>query len=289
VHNKNVKNFIHRSFAMLAAHKVAPVIAVSLLLLLAAACEKPLSTAPEITADARVTATVALTRAAVVETGISRLVISVTGAGMKAVTIDTVITAEGLFKTELKVSPGKNRLFEVSAYQDSVLILAGKDSLDLKAGQKAAITMKLLFKIPALSLTPIDTTLAKNSLFTVYVAAHHVDSLCTIGTKLKFDPAKLQVIELGREDDFLKKNGGAVTQLQFSKDNVAGEVILQLGVFPAGKSVSGEGKIARIVFQAMTAAVAEIDLTLQGSDLGLYDKNANPIRAVALGSRITIQ
>jgi len=149
--------------------------------------------------------------------------------------------------------------------------------------------MKLEFQVPALTLTPIDTTLAKNSTFTVFVRAHHVDSLCTIGTKLLFDPARLQVVELGREDDFLKKNGGAVTQLQFSRDNVAGEVKLLLGVFPAGKSVSGEGKIARIVFQAVGSSVAEIDLSLSGMDLGLYDQHAVLMPAVALGSRITIQ
>ena len=274
---------------MFAANRVVPVLAVGLLLALTGACEKPLSTAPEPPGAAGATASFTLSKATLLETGISRLVITVTGAGMKAVTVDTAVTAEGQFRTDLKVAPGKNRLFEVSAYQDTLLVLAGSDSLDLKENQKVTLRMKLEFQVPALTLTPIDTTLAKNSTFTVFVRAHHVDSLCTIGTKLLFDPARLQVVELGREDDFLKKNGGAVTQLQFSRDNVAGEVKLLLGVFPAGKSVSGEGKIARIVFQAVGSSVAEIDLSLSGMDLGLYDQHAVLMPAVALGSRITIQ
>ncbi|HNY92200.1 MAG: hypothetical protein BWY77_01587 [bacterium ADurb.Bin431] len=274
---------------MFAAKRVIPLLAVGLLLALAGACEKPLSMAPDYSGVSEATATFALSKATLLETGISRLVISVTGEGMKAVTVDTAITAEGQFRTDLKISPGKNRLFRVSAYQDTLLVLAGRDSLNLKEGQKVTLHMKLDFQVPALTLTPIDTTLARNSTFTVYVQAHHVDSLCTIGTKLLFDPARLQVVELGREDDFLKKNGGAVTQLQFSRDNTAGEVKLLLGVFPAGKSVSGEGKIARIVFQAVGSSTAEIDLSLNGVDLGLYDQHAVLMPAVALGSRITIQ
>ena len=274
---------------MFAVKRAVPVLAVSLLLVLTGACEKPLSTTPEYTGTNGATATVALSKATLLETGISRLVISVTGEGMKAVSIDTAITAEGQFRTDLKISPGKNRLFEVSAYQDTLLVLAGSEILDLKEGQKVTLHMKLHFQVPALTLTPIDTTLARNSTFTVYVQAHHVSSLCTIGTKLLFDPDRLQVVELGREDDFLKKNGGAVTQLQFSRDNTAGEVKLLLGVFPAGKSVSGEGKIARIVFQAVGSSATEIDLSLNGVDLGLYDQYAVLMPAVALGSRITIQ
>ncbi|HNW58333.1 MAG TPA: cohesin domain-containing protein [bacterium] len=273
---------------MFAAQRILSLSATALLALLAA-CAQPLSPEPEPAAEARVTAAFSLSKAALLETGISRLVLSVSGSGMKTMSIDTAITAEGRFKTTLKVAPGKNRVFRVSAYQDTALVLAGSDSLDLKAGQKTTLNLTLKFQVPALSLTPIDTTLAANSTFTVYVKAHHVDSLCTIGTRLKFDPAQLQVVELGREDDFLKKNGGAVTQLQFSRDNSAGEVNLQLGIFPAGKSVSGEGRIARVVFKAMTASTAEIDLLLHGTDLGLYDKNAQSLEAVALGSRIVIQ
>ncbi|HOT96116.1 MAG TPA: cohesin domain-containing protein [bacterium] len=275
---------------MVALKKIYRLYAAGLLALLAA-CSQPLSTEPENADDARVTATFSLSKAAVLKTGISRLVITVSGTGMKTMTLDTTVSAaaEGRFQTTLKVTPGKNRLFQVSAFQDTLLVLTGKDSLDLKAGQKTALRLTLQFQVPALTLTPIDTTLAVNSTLTVYVKAHHVDSLCTIGTKLKFDPAKLQVVELGREDDFLKKNGGAVTQLQFSKDNTAGEVILQLGIFPAGKSVSGEGKIARILFKATATSTADIDLNLKGTDLGLYDKRANPMQAVALGSHIVIQ
>ncbi len=275
---------------MSAVKRIATLSTAALLALLFA-CSQPLSTEPENAADARVTAAFSLAKAGSLETGISRLVISVSGTGMKTMTLDTALSAaaEGRFQTTLRVSPGKNRLFQVSAWQDSLLVLTGKDSLDLKAGQKATLNLTLQFQVPALTLSPIDTVLAANSTFTVYVKAHHVDSLCTIGTKLKFDPARLQVVELGREDDFLKQNGGAVTQLQFSKDNTTGDVILQLGIFPAGKSVSGAGKIARILFRAVAASTAEIDLNLKGTDLGLYDKHANPMQAVALGSRIVIQ
>jgi hypothetical protein len=140
-------------------------------------------------------------------------------------------------------------------------------------------------------LSPIDTTVAKNSIFTVYIRAHHVVNLCTIGTLLTFNKDSLQVVDLGREDDFLKKNGGAVTQLLFSKDNANGRVKLILGIFPAAKAVSGEGAIARVVFKALQGKSTALHLSLDSTsdpDLGLYDQLANPMSAIALGSLITI-
>ena len=279
---------------MVAARKAVLNIAVSLLLALIGACEKPLATAPVNEPETGAETIVSLSKAAVAETGVSRLVVGVTGVGMKPIQIDTLITAEGPFRTVLNVPPGKNRIFQVSAYQDTLIVLAGKDSLDLTAGQKVTLNMKLKFQLPALTLTPLDTTLSKNSTFTLHLLAHHVDSLCTIGTMLKFDPAKLQVVELGREDDFLKKNGGAVAQLQFSKDNTAGEVVLRLSIMPAMKNVSGEGKIARIVFKAVDGPNAEIHNSLHNQnpsdiEFGLLDQHGNPMRAIALGSHVTIQ
>lgn len=265
---------------------------VALVVLLGTACEEPMLVEPSAASYARVTANFSLLKTAMTGSGIDSLAVQVTGAGMDTMTMAIPVTAEGQIRLEMKVPSGSNRVFSVAAYREDTAVMAGRDSLDLKAGKDAVLNMKLGFLVPALSLTPIDTTVAVNSTFTLYVRAHHVDSLCTIGARLKFDPARLQAVDLGREDDFLKKNGGAVTQLQFSKDNTAGEVNLLLGIFPATKSVSGEGAIARIVFKAVTGPAAEVGLSIKqtdGSDLGLYDQHANLMPAIALGSRIIIQ
>ncbi len=264
---------------------------VGILVLLVVACDKPLAVSPEDEERAEVHAAFSLPKLNA-SAALSKLVITVTGSGMDSLVKEVLVTDAGPVRTSFSVTAGKNRRFDVTAYHDSVAILAGRDSLDLVSGKRADLAMKLGFLVPALSLTPVDTTVTKTNTFTTYIVAHHVDSLCTIGAKLRFDPAKLKVTELGREDDFLKKNGGAVTQLQFSKDNTAGEVKLVLGIFPAAKSVSGEGRIARVVFQALDGPAADLTLSLDAAedgDLGMYDKNANAMAAYALGSRIQIQ
>ncbi len=260
------------------------------LTLWALACEKPMSVAPAAEEQAEVTAAFSLPRMSTTAP-LSKIVITVTGTDMDTLRNEVLVTEAGLVRASLTVRAGKKRIFDVAAYQNNVAILAGRDSLDVVAGKKTELAMKLGFLVPALSLTPVDTSVTKTHTFTVYIVAHHVDSLCTIGTKLLFDPARLQVVDLGREDDFLMKNGGAVTQLSFSKDNTAGEVKLVLGIFPASKSVSGEGRVARVVFKAHEGPTADLNLLLHASgdgDLGMFDKHANSMTAYALGSHIRI-
>jgi hypothetical protein len=118
-----------------------------------------------------------------------------------------------------------------------------------------------------------------------------VTGMSTIGTQVTFDTSKVLVKDLGREDTFLKSQGGSVNTLKFSKDNIAGKVDMVLGVFPGSASVSGDGKIGRIVFEARQKGVVDLHLLLDNTadpDLGLYDKNANLLYAIGLGGRITV-
>lgn len=223
---------------------------------------------------------------------ITRALLLVTAANMDTIREDIVITGPGVITTKLRVPAGKERTFHATLYQDTLAVLHGQETIDLKSGQRIELKMTLQFLVPALALSPIDSTVNKNDVFTVYIHAHRVDSLCTIGSKVTFDPGKLQVVDIGRDDDFLKTNGGAIVQLQFTRNNDAGEVKLVLGIFPAGTAVSGSGRIAHIVFKAIDGPSADLILSLDHShdaDLGLYDKSAHLMSAVALGGKITIK
>jgi len=255
-------------------------------------CEKaPLNPAAA-EGPADVLASFSLPKIAVTDAGLTRAVFVVLNAARDTLLSDTSEVAQnGYIRAKLKVPAGQNRLFQVSVLQGSRAVLTGSDSLDLKGGAQVELKMTLNFLVPALTLSPIDTTVTKDSTFAVYIHAHHVENLCTIGTLLTFSKDSLQVVDLGREDDFLKQNGGAVTQLAFTKDNANGRVKLVLGIVPIAKSVSGEGTIARVVFKALqgpsTALHLSLDNTVDGT-LGLYDQMLNLMPAVALGSQITI-
>ena len=190
---------------------------------------------------------------------------------------------------QVKVPKNKELYFTVTAYMDTVPVLQGRSLF--KATGKSSLRITLDFLIPALILTPSDTTVTKGGNFTVYVQARHVVDMSTIGTLVKFDTSQVQVQDLGREDAFLKGNGGSVNSLKFSKDNDKGTVTMVLGVFPGSAAVSGDGKIGRIVFTAKSKGSADLQLLLDNivdPDLGLYDKNANLIFAIGLGGRVTI-
>ncbi len=233
-----------------------------------------------------------LPKAANSNSSITRAIMVVTAANMDTIRKELVTASAGSFRDTLRVPSGKDRTFQVTLYQNTFAALKGEQTIDLPAGKRIELRLKLQFLLPALSLSPIDTTVAKNGLFTLKILAHRVDSLCTIGSKILFDPSKLQVVDMGRDDDFLKTNGGTIAQLQFSKNNATGEIKLVFGIFPAAKSVSGDGQIAHVVFKALNGSTTEIIPSLDNSvdpDLGLYDKSANLMNAVALGSKITIQ
>ncbi|MBN2356154.1 hypothetical protein JXO59_08575 [candidate division KSB1 bacterium] len=272
-------------------HKTSAMAVASIVCFYFSSCNQPTPNAPTPVNIAHVFADISLPKSIEQSATITRAVFLVTAADMDTIREEIQITGMGHVTAELKVPAGNERLFSATLLQDTLAVLYGQDMLDLKSGQHLELKMTLQFLVPALSLSPIDTTAARDDLFTVYINAHRVDSLCTIGTQLLFDPTKVQVVDIGRDDDFLKTNGGAIAQLQFTKDNNAGRVKLVLGIFPAAKAVSGSGRIAHVVFKALEGPDADLILSLDNqadADLGLYDNMANLLYAVALGSKITI-
>ena len=81
-------------------------------------------------------------------------------------------------------------------------------------------------------------------------------------------------------------------QVSFTRDNVNGVVKAVLGIFPASSAVTGSGYVGKITFQAIETDTTDIWIKIdnqQDSDLGLFDKNADLMYSVGLGSRLFIQ
>jgi hypothetical protein len=244
--------------------------------------------------EAAIVASIDMSQTGLSASAISSILMQVSGAGMD--TVRKQLTLDGTKATlQLKVKAGKSRTFSAIAYQGTLAVLRGTTTIDLVAGKSTNVPISMEFSIAAVILSPPDTTVAKDASFTLYLKARHVTDLCTFGARISFDKTRLKVLDLGREDAFLKSGDGSINQLRFTKDTTTttGKIDIVLGVFPASKAVSGEeGMIGRIVFKALTAGTADLNISLDStadSDLGLYDKNANLIPSIALGSRITVQ
>ena len=222
---------------------------------------------------------------------LTKIVVQVTHADIDTIRKELILSAGGA-KGQLEVPTGKLLTFTAIAYQGTTAVLSGSTQVKPEAGKTATVQILLNFLVPALILTPPDTSLSLGSEVAIYLEARHCTDLGTIGARLLFDNTKLQVVDLGREDAFLKSNSGSINQLKFSKDNTNGSVDVVLGVFPASAAVSGDGKIVKIVFKTVATGMANLAVSLDNaadSDLGLFDKNANLMDALALGGSVEIK
>ncbi len=265
------------------------VIVFSLLLLLGCATESPFS--PQHIEHAAVSTSIKMSQQGYSATSLDSLLLEVTGKGVKKIKKTLFIDGAKAY-AQIDVPAGKELRMEVTGYQDSTAVLFGANDFTAEKGQVAPVHIKLDFLVPTIILSPPDTTLNRGDRVAVFLAARSVVDLATFGAQIRFDPAKLQVVELERQDDFLKSNAGSVMQLEFTKDNVAGTIDAVLGIFPASSGVSGSGNIGKIVFEALDTDTTEIAIRVdnsQNSDLGLFDKNANLMYSVGLGSRLLIQ
>ncbi|MBN2412800.1 hypothetical protein JXQ31_14015 [candidate division KSB1 bacterium] len=253
-------------------------------------CSRMFPDGPEKLNDVAVTASLQMPHRGLSAEMITKILLEITGTDFK--TIEKELTLTGTkAKTSIKVPADKKLTFKATAFQDTIAVLQGQADVKAKGGDQVSLPIKLDFLVPAMILTPPDAVIKAGDTLTVYLEARAVSDLSTIGARIKFEQTSLDIIDLVREDDFLKKNGGSVNQLPIPTDDNQGIMDVVLGVFPASTAVSGSGKILRIVFKATQADTADLTITLDNafnSDLGLFDKNANLMYSLALGNRIII-
>lgn len=221
---------------------------------------------------------------------LSKIILQVSGKDMDTLRSELSLSG-GIAKGLLQVPVGKKRLFTALAYQGTTLVMSGSQEVDIEKGKKPAVEIILNFLKTTLIISPPDTTVAQNSTFTVYLSARAAQNLATFGARVVFDPTMLQVMDFGREDVFLKSNSGSVNQLIFDKDNTKGTIDIVLGIFPASQAVTGNGKVARVVFKAIKKGPTTLSLTTDqvvDSDLGLYDHVASLINSLSLSSSIVV-
>jgi hypothetical protein len=255
-------------------------------------CSKLAPTEPEPLHQSSVAASIHINQKNYKAADLDSLILEITGNGVK--TIHHKIVFDGTkAQDQLQVPANKPLTVSATGYQDSTAVLYGSKPLEAQsAGQVNNVRIVLDFLVPTIILTPPDSVIQKDQQIEVFLSARNVVEMATFGCLVRFDPTVLQVVELGRQDDFLTLNRGAVTQLEFTQDNIAGTVRAVLGVFPASSAVSGSGNVGRILFKAIKSDTTDISIQVdnsKNSDLGLFNKSADLMYSVGLGSRLVIQ
>ncbi|MBN1561426.1 hypothetical protein JW998_14320 [candidate division KSB1 bacterium] len=261
------------------------------LLTLIVGCSQDSPLTPEVVTKAGVATSIKLAQRGYAASSLDSLILIVTGEGVDRIKKSLVIDGAKA-QTLLQVPIDVPLKMEVTGYQDTTPVLYGSKDFTAEKDATAQVQIKLDFLVPTLILSPPDTVLQTGNRIHVHLAARNVVDMSTFGAEVHFDPTKLQVVELEREDAFLRSNRGSIMQLEFTKDNSAGTVKAVLGIFPASSAVSGSGNIGVIVFEAIAPDTTDISIRIDNqahSDLGLFDKNANLMYSVGLGSRLFIQ
>ena len=263
----------------------------AMFIVFALSCSQQTPLAPVVSEQSSIAAAIQFNEKNYAASALDSLILTVSGEGVAA--IRRSLTIDGAkAQMQLEVPASKMLNMKVTGYQDSTAVLEGDEDFIAESGKVTNVNIKLGFLVPTIILSPPDTVLQKGDSIDVYLAARSVADMSTFGAEIHFDPAKLQVVELSRQDEFLKKNHGSVMQVSFTRDNVNGVVKAVLGIFPASSAVTGSGYVGKITFQAIETDTTDIWIKIdnqQDSDLGLFDKNADLMYSVGLGSRLFIQ
>ncbi|MBN1481987.1 hypothetical protein EH223_06650 [candidate division KSB1 bacterium] len=260
-------------------------------LLLVMGCSKDAPLIPQIDNQSAVVTSIKLNQKGYAAVSLDSLILEVIGEGVTRIRKELIIDGTKA-QTQIQVPVDEKLRMEVTGYQDSTAVLFGSQEFMAQKGETVPVEINLDFMVSTIILSPPDSSLKTGEQIAIHLAARKVLEMSTFGVLVHFDPTRLQVVELQREDDFLTSNSGSVMPMEFTKDNVAGTVKIILGIFPASAGVSGTGDIGKIVFEAIASDTTDISIQVdnrQNSDLGLFDKSANLIYSVGLGSRLFIQ
>jgi hypothetical protein len=134
---------------------------------------------------------------------------------------------------------------------------------------------------PTVLLKSAVSNVVVGEVFEATLAVSAVEELAAIGTKLIYDPYKLELVLMLREDAWLTSGGGTVQQMAFNTDNTAGFGKIVLAIFPAANSVGddtdAEHAIAKLRFKALSPGQATVSVSINNSldsDLGVFNSSA---------------
>lgn len=140
---------------------------------------------------------------------------------------------------------------------------------------------------PTVLITSTSTSAGIGEIIDAKLAVKGIAELASIGVKITYDPYKLEIVRLNRDDTWLASNGGTVQQMAFTTDNTNGFAKIVLGIFPASKAVGDTSEtihhIAYLRIKALSAGTATLTVSINNasdSDLGIFNKNANLVSGV---------
>ena len=140
---------------------------------------------------------------------------------------------------------------------------------------------------PTISLQSSVSSAVVNEIIDADLGLKAVQEIAAVGVKITYNPAKIEITELNRDDSYFTSGGGTVQQMEFSVDNDNGVAKMVLAIFPSDSAVGDDSetfhRIASLQIRALSPGDASLSISIDNSadsDLGIFDRNANLVSDV---------
>ncbi len=135
---------------------------------------------------------------------------------------------------------------------------------------------------PTVALQSSSSSMVIGEIIQTDLSIKAIPEIAGVGIKLVYDPYKLEIVEITRDDSWLASEGGTVQQMELTTNNDQGYAKIVLAVFPTSMSVGDEEDvyhtIADIRVKALSAGSASLSISIDNgadSDLGIFKANGN--------------
>ncbi len=224
-------------------------------------------------------------------TPIDSLRLDITGEDIESQNF--VLSLDGTTAFQKVTVPSEKEItFTATAFHQGSALLRGQRTFTAKAGENTELLLIMEFLVPAVILTPPDSTVTVGDTLNVVINVRQVEKMARIGVLIEYPPNLLNIEHMKPVKHFLLQNARDIIPNQFSFNNAAGQAFIKLRVTPASAAPSGDGKIARITFRAQRNGMPDIQVILQSDTdpaLGLYDENDDRMTAYGFGSRLVVE
>ncbi len=183
---------------------------------------------------------------------------------------------EGRVSRTVDVSPGRDRIFEMSAYDaDGRLLYLGADTVSIDNGLDQAIEIVLRPVILLMRMSPRYQEVEVGTSCEIGIYIFNVDSLFGAAFRLLYDETRIQVDGwtvggfLGTGDDIIFKGFLESGFLGISYTRARGDIY--------SSGVSGSGLLATVYLTPLVSGESEIELGVYSEDALIKAEDGTPV------------
>lgn len=204
-------------------------------------------------------------------------------------TMERLLTVnEGKVKASINVPPGRDRVFELEASDESGRVLYfGADTVDVGQGLDQAVSIQLMPVVLLMRVSPLYQEVQVGSQTTVDILIYNVDSLFGAAFTLSHSPNAMR-IDGWDVGDFLGSGQGIIFTGHLSVDTLAVSYTRKSTHYDAGES--GWGRLATITLTPLQSGESTLSLSIHSDEalLRIDEMPVDGIESLALDGAVIV-